>query len=566
MLSRLAVAALLTLSLGASAAADPLRIEAVIAPGAAPSGPLTGRLLVAISKDGGDDPRLQIKESYDSQQLFGEDVNGSVARTFVMDAAANGYPVEQLKDLPAGDYTVQAVFNVYDHFHRADGHTIDLPADHGEGQQWKEKPGNPYSSPIKLHLSPDGGAVRLILDKNFPAAKPADPDTPWLKHVHMKDDRLSKFWGRDVFLDAFVLLPQGWAEHPDAHYPVVVYQSHFSSSFRAMGSWSEAPPAAGLKDHDLEQARAAYAHYQQWTAGLLPHVILVQVNHANPFYDDSYAVNSANVGPYGDAINLDLIPEIERRFRGLGAGWARATYGGSTGGWEALATQVLYPDTYNGAWGLCPDPVDFHAYQAANLYDDENAYSRRGPFGSIDIVSDRAGDSEVNATMRGVNRYESAIGSHGRSAEQYDAWQAVFSPVGPDGYPARVYDKATGKIDKAVVAYWRDHYDLNFILKRDWPTLGPKLEGKLHVAVGDSDTYYLNNAVHMLETALKGTRAPHSDATFDYGSRAPHCYTGAEPDWARGLGVSAIERFLPDMAAHMVSSAPSGSDVKSWRY
>ena len=109
-----------------------------------------------------------------------------------------------------------------------------------------------------------------------------------------------------------------------------------------------------------------------------PRFLVIEIQHANPYYDDSYAVNSANLGPYGDAINKELIPYIEKKFRGLGTGWARFTYGGSTGGWEALATQVFYPDMYNGAFAACPDPIDFRAYTVINLYDgQERLYARR---------------------------------------------------------------------------------------------------------------------------------------------------------------------------------------------
>jgi hypothetical protein len=556
--------ALLIGAVGAQAA--PLRIEASITEAAAGKGPLTGRLLVAISKDTAQEPRFQIDESYTSQQLFGVDVRNNVGRTVVIDATANGAPIERLRDLPPGDYTVQAVFNRYETFRRADGHVLELPADKGEGQHWNRKPGNPLSKPVKLHLSPDGGTVRLVLDGRIPDVKPV-AETKLLKHLHIRNDRLSRFWGRDVYLDAYVLLPQGWAEHPDARYPLVLYQDHHEAEFGAGGSgWRETPPGSEVKDKDLPRARSGYAAFQAWTGGRLPKVILVSINHANPYYDDSYAVDSANIGPYGSAINQDLIPEIERRFRGMGQGWARAVFGGSTGGWETLATQIFYPDMYNGAWGFCPDSVDFHAYQAANLYDDANAYRRDGLFGSVEVVSDRDGDAGITATMRSVNQFERATGTHGRSAEQYDAWQAVYSPVGPDGYPAPVYDKVSGQIDKAVVAYWRDHYDLNFILKRDWATLGPKLEGKLHIAVGDSDTFYLNNAVHLMDEQLGKTRAPRSDAQFDYGARAPHCYTGATPEWARASSVGILERLLPQMTQHMLATAPQGADVKSWAY
>jgi hypothetical protein len=318
-----AIGLLIVFASSGFALAGPVRFEATLAPQATPPGPLTGRLLIAISKDTAAEPRLEIDEGYRSQQLFGVDVAASTQRTIVVDDRANGFPIERLTDLPPGDYLVQAVFNRYEQFHKGDGQALELPPDRGEGQHWNTKPGNPYSVPVRLHVAASGGVFPLLLDKTIPEVKTPDPDTPWLKHVHVKNQRLSAFWGRDVYLDAFVLLPQGWAEHPSAHYPVVIYQDHFSPRFRALGGWSEAPPAAGLSGAELDRARAAWAHYQHWTSGLMAKVIVIEVNHPNPFYDDSYAVNSVNIGPYGDAISLDLIPDLERRFRGMGAGWAR---------------------------------------------------------------------------------------------------------------------------------------------------------------------------------------------------------------------------------------------------
>jgi Putative esterase len=296
-------------------------------------------------------------------------------------------------------------------------------------------------------------------------------------------------------------------------------------------------------------------------------VIIAYVHSANPYYDDSYAVDSANVGPYGTAINNELIPAIEKQYRGIGQGWARATFGGSTGGWEALATQVFYPDKYNGAFVACPDPVDFHAYQNIDLYNDTNAFVRHGDFGDIPIAADRNPDGTIIANTGPENAFEYVLGTHGRSTEQWNIWQAVFSPAGPDGYPAQVVDPLTGAIDKKVVAYWHDHYDLTAILKRDWATLGPKLEGKLHIAVGDGDTYFLNNAVHLMQDELDKTRDPHSDAAFQYGPRMPHCYTGGPPEHTMiENNANWTQRVLPLVVDHMLATAPAGADVTSWRY
>src|SRR5262249_21303104 len=138
--------------------------------------------------------------------------------------------------------------------------------------------------------------------------------------------------------------------------------------------WREAPPAANARGVQRDTQAAAYAFYQAWNGPDFPRMIHVLVQHPTPYFDDSYAVNSANNGPYGDAITRDLIPYRGGTFRGMGQPWARVMTGGSTGGWEALGVQVFYPDDYNGAWALCPDPVDFRSYRSVNIYDEHNAY------------------------------------------------------------------------------------------------------------------------------------------------------------------------------------------------
>ena len=552
----------------------PLRLE-VIVPA---NHPLTGHLIVAIARKPAPEPRFAVTEEYTSAQAFGVDVEQLAPGVpVIVDSRTIGYPLEHLSDLPAGDYFIQGVFNIYDRFHLATGFDVELPPDRGEGQQWNMKPGNPFSKPQKVHLDPknDQPVTRLTLDQVIPQIDPIspvavdrDPTGKWLTFVSVHSAMLSRFWGREVSLGAWVLLPDGWAEHPNARFPLIVYQDHFHRDFRAGVGFSSRPrkPEAKESSHSEPRIDYSYQFFQDWTSGRLPRVIILYLQSANPYYDDSYDVNSANLGPYGDAITQEVIPEIEKRFRGIGAGWARATYGGSTGGWESLASQILYPDFYNGVWSSCPDPVDFHAYQNTNLYEDKNAYFRDGPFTRIPIADMREPDGSIVANMEPVNRREYVFGTRGRSAEQFDIWQAVFSPAGPDGYPKPVYDKLTGAVDSSVVNYWHDHYDLTAILARNWPILGPKLEGKLHLAVGDGDTWFLNNAVHRLQTTLEATRNPHSDATFDYGPRMPHCYTG-DPNLPMNVsGPTINQRVLPKMVEHMLATAPKGADVTSWRY
>jgi hypothetical protein len=182
---------------------------------------------------------------------------------------------------------------------------------------------------------------------------------------------LGEFWGRPVHLSAVVLLPEGFDEHPDARYPVLDRQGHFAATFN--GFRTKRSPAGG-RGGGPNAIDYPYKLDQDWSIGRMPHMLIVTTQDANPYYDDSYAVNSANLGPCGDAITQELYPCVEKTFRAIGQPWARVLYGGSTGGWEALAQQVFHPDYFNGAWVACPDPIDFHAFALTNLYEDQNAF------------------------------------------------------------------------------------------------------------------------------------------------------------------------------------------------
>jgi hypothetical protein len=531
------------------------------------SQPLDGRVLLIVSTTATPEPRHAVSEELNTQQIFGVDVDA--ARAAVIDGSTLGYPRDSFAQIPAGDYTVQAVLNIYETFHRSDGCTLKLPMDQGEGQHWSNKPGNLYSEPSKIHFDSSSAApVRLELTKTIPAIEPP-ADTKFIKHVRIESKLLSAFWGRPMYLGAIVLLPDGFDDHPDAHYPTLYYQDHFQQNFN---SFRTTPRAAGGNGGRGGRAGIDYPYklYQDWTAGRLPRMLIVITQDANPFYDDSYAVNSANVGPYGDALTQELYPYVEKQFRGIGEPWARTVYGGSTGGWRALALQVFYPDFFNGAWVFCPDPIDFNAYAMVNLYTDDNAFFAQSQWKRVPIPMMRDRNGTISSDMDDAIRFELVMGTRGRSAEQFDIWQAVYSPVGEDGYPALIIDPRTGAINHKVAAYWKEHYDLDYIMQRDWKTLGPKLIGKLHFAVGELDTYYLERAVHLTQQFLDSTRepgkGPYADATFDFGPGRPHGYSG---DIFLPAGVASgtlQQRLMPVMLEHMLRTAPSGADTKSWRY
>jgi hypothetical protein len=557
-----------------SAAPAGPRFAVRVAPGLA-SGPLDGRLLLLVSKDESQEPRFQIEDGPRSQQAFGIDVDGwapGAAATF--DPGVLGYPLESLGDLPAGTYTVQALLHKYETFHRSDGHTVKLPMDRGEGQQWNRAPGNLYSTPRPVRIDPAAtAAVEITLDKMIPAI-PDAPTTKYVRHERIQSERLTKFWGRPMYLGAHILVPEGFDAHPEARYPLVIYHGHFPQT---IDGFREEPPDPDLKPdyserfhwagYNRTQQEWAYQLYKDWTAPGYPRMLVVEIQHANPYYDDSYAVNSANLGPYGDAITYELIPYLEKKYRALGAGWARFMYGGSTGGWEAMAAQIFYPDEYNGAWCACPDPIDFRAYTVVDLYKDTNAYWREGPFLRVPRPGKRDYLGHVSGTIEQLNRMELVLGDKSRSGQQWDIWEAVYSPVGADGYPKRIWDKRTGVIDPQVAAHWRENYDLGYILRRDWNKgLGQKLAGKLSIYVGDMDNYYLNNAVYLVEEFLKSTRDPHYGGEVTYGDRAEHCWNG---DPTRPNAISRLryhQMFAPKIVARIEKSAPPGADLKSWRY
>jgi hypothetical protein len=250
-----------------------------------------------------------------------------------------------------------------------------------------------------------------------------------------------------------------------------------------------------------------------------PRMVAVTFQHPTPYYDDSYAVNSANNGPYGDALTKELIPYLEERFRIIAQPHARFLTGGSTGGWEALALQVFHPKFFNGTWVLYPDPVDFRRYQMSNVYEDDNAFEvPNGDWGKLVRPLSRNAEGQVTLTMREMSRLEAVLGSRVRSGQQLAAWDAAYGPVGKDGYPQPIWDPQTGKIDRQVALYMRDNgYDLRYNLEKNWPRIGPDLVGKIHVYCGDMDNYYLNLAVYLLEDFLKSADNPKSEAVFEYG-------------------------------------------------
>lgn len=535
---------------------------------------LDGRLLLVLADSHEVEPRFQVAYDLKAQPIFGKNVDHlKPNEPIVFSEDDFGFPYESLSDLKPGTYYVQAVLHIYDTFNLSTGHTVKLPMDRGEGQKWNKSPGNLYSKPVKIEVSKNSiPNIQIVLDQVIPEIVEPE-DTEWIKHIKMKSEVLSEFWGRDMYLGAHVLLPKGFNEHPEAKYPLMVFHGHFPSDF---GGFRTTPPDENLKPeysdrfgidgYNIIEQQEAYNFYKRWNEPDFPRFLIIEIQHPTPYYDDSYAVNSASQGPYGDAITYELIPYIENMFRGQGEGWARFLYGGSTGGWEALAVQVQYPEEYNGCFAACPDPIDFRAYCLNNLYEDDNAYYAKSNHNPVEIPGHRDYLGHISASMKAINHLELVLGDKSRSGEQYDIWEATYSPQGADGYPQRIWDKYSGEINHEVAEYWKENFDLRHILERDWDKLGEKLKGKIHIYCGDMDNYYLNNAVYLMEDFLESTTDPYYDGEVAYGDRAEHCWNGdpENPNHITRLRYNSM--YVPKIMKRIMESAPKGADLTSWRY
>lgn len=528
--------------------------------------PLTGRMFICIDPKNDNEPRIDAynfaRKRDPRVPFFSTDIDqlqpGQVA---VIDNKSLAYPLQSLDELKSGDYYVQALLNVYTRVHRADGHTIWVHMDHWEGQRWGFSPGNLFSEPRRVHLDPQhGGVIKLTLVKTIPPIL-LPKDTQWVKHIKLQSKILSDWWSYPMYLGATVLLPKGYDDHPNVHYPVLYQQSHFQidPAFGFATQQSNGPDLfAQMRKEAGGKQETGYQFYQSWDSNHFPRMIVVIFQHPTPYFDDSYAVNSANNGPYGDAIMKDLIPYVEKHFRIIAKPYARVLSGGSTGGWESLALQVYHPKFFGGTWTFYPDPVDFRRYGLANAYEDENAFIvPNAGYNSPERMFQRTPDGQPVATTRQITQMELASGTHGRSGAQIDIWDAVYGPVGADGYPRNLWDHRTGKIDHQVAIYMRDHgYDLRDYVQKNWHDIGPDLVGKLRIYCGDMDHFYLGDAVYLLEDFLKDAKDPSYAGEFVYG----------RPMKGHGWQPMTNAELIRMMAAHIAKNASPGENSSAWQY
>ncbi len=508
--------------------------------------PITGRVYAIISRN--DDKELRFQTGYTGVPIWGQNVYSlAPGEPGVIDDQSFGYPLRSIGDIPPGEYFVQGFINVYTEFKRSDGHTLWMHQDQWEGQHWNRSPGNLYSDVLKMHIDPrESSVVKIECNHVIPPVE-IPSDTKWVKRIKFQSDILTEFWGQPMYIGATILLPKGYDEHPDVHYPVNYIQGHFS--LRAPHGFRMDDPG-----EDDSRGRRGYEFQKYWLSDDAPRMIAVTFQHPCPYFDDSYAVNSPNVGPYGDAIMNELIPRLEENFRMIKKPYARVLSGGSTGGWESFAYQLYYPDFFGGTWTGCPDPIDFRRFQIQNIYEDPNMYYTEYEWLKVEIPETRSTDGDISFMMKDRCYYELAIGDKDRSGLQWAIWEALYTPVGADGYPMPMWNWLTGEIDREVAEEWKK-FDLGLYLRENWSWLGPKLVGKLHLYAGDMDNAYLNLGVVLVEEFLESTKEPYYHGVVEYGDGGGHCWMPR--------GAELFKLF----EAHISKNAVvAGDDPSKWQY
>ncbi len=481
----LAFASALLALASSSAIADPApshRLLTITLPASAPA-PVSGRLLVfaAPAKYAEEEAKGMPVDEVDIDQfdpgpvrVSATEISGLVpGGSTTVDVDALAWP-RGLSSLAPGKWYLQAVLDV-DHSYPYDG----------------RGPGDLTSAVVTLTIGPDATWPSFALTTKVPTRDPWAPGKrapesmrkalaaarPDVRPIDFVSDKLSAFWGRPIHLLGWVVLPPGYDPKSPAHYPTVYFTHGFTG--RLNGLLGQAALVHGLT-----------------ASGDIPPMIWVLLDESFPSGTHEFA-DSVNNGPWGAALTEELIPSLERDYRMDAVPTGRFVTGHSSGGWAALWLQTRYPKVFGGAWGTAPDTVDFRDYNTIDLYAPGANLYRSIAGKPIPFMTNT---DEIGFDIEASAKLERTLGDYGGQLASFD-W--VFSPRGSDGRAMPVFDRDSGAIDPDVARYWRDHYDISWIIKRDWQTLRPELDGKLHVIVGSADTFFLDRPVHLLEQVMQ---------------------------------------------------------------
>lgn len=386
-----------------------------------------------------------------------------------------------LDNIPEGEYYVQCVW-----YQNTDIANVNAP-------------GNYFGEKQKVSVS-DQLAINMTIDQVIPERTIVENELA--RMVDFKSDTLSKWWGRPVSLKASVLLPSGYDANKEyaIRYNVAGYGGRYDRVNRLLSD-------------------AAFMDW--WNLPESPQVINVYLDGEGPF-GDSYHMDSENSGPHGYALVYELIPHIEKTYRGTNTAKNRFIDGCSTGGWVSLGLQLYYPDFFDGVFSYSPDAVDFENYQLIDIYKDQNAFINETGY-LRPVMRDVSGEPWIS--MKDFVKYENVLGRSNTyldSGGQFSAHAALYSPKGANGLPIPLFDPLTGKIDSEVAEYWKK-YDFKIYLEENWETLGPKIAGKIYIWMGDMDHFYLNPATRSLDETFDNMVNPSSDAMVVFSAMEGHC-------------------------------------------
>jgi S-formylglutathione hydrolase FrmB len=473
---------LLLTSSAIAAQAPPVPVVFHVSLGQASATSVSGRLLVFAKPLGPADKRPVAAVNMDQIDTHATAIAAQEVAyldpgaTVELDADVTAFPTP-FSQLKPGRYAVQAVLD-RDHSYNYTGRG---PGDLVSGVVEMDLPGD-TAQPLTLGTAiPEADPLQPLFNvpealKQVYAAAKAD-----IQPIDFTSPALSRFWGRPVALRGWVLTPPDYAAHPGQRYPTVYYTQGFGGSLRSL--------------HDV-----AVARWHEMKTGKTPPMIWVGIDQSSPTGTSEF-VNSVNNGPWGQALTAELIPDLERQYRMDAKPSGRLLTGHSSGGWAVLWLQVTYPKLFGGAWPTSPDPSDFHYFLGINLYA-PNANVYRKPDGTPWPLARDKG--EMLVAVEDYTRREVVVGEYGG---QMASWEWDFSPRGAGGLPVPMFDRTTGAVDSAVIAYWKEHYDVVERLRRHWPELRRDLDGKIHLTVGSADTFYLDGSAHLLEATLKGLGA-----------------------------------------------------------
>ncbi len=469
-------------SLTAEAQSSSLKVVARVSKEISNNFHLKGRIFLFVSESNNREPRMNTWPNK-SNMIFAVNIeNWEAGKSFTFD---NSVPLVKSVDLslnkiPNGKYKIQVLW------------------DQDTNESNINAPGNLYSEAVSIDLN-ENQNLELQLTKIIQPTKLAEHKL--LKEVDIKSEILSKWWGKEMRLKAAVILPKNYFENPNQKYAVRYNIAGYG------GRYTRANRFLGNMDW--------------WTSEEAPEILNVYLDGEGPF-GDCYQLDSENSGPYGTALIKELIPFIEKVFRGKATPESRFVEGCSTGGWVSLALQLFYPDFFGGCFSYSPDQVDFENCQLINIYKDKNAFYNEYDY-LRPIVREVSGEPILS--QKDFIQFENVLGrsdTYVTSGGQFSAFTALFSPKGNDGLPKPMFDPITGEIDHEVAEFWRKH-DLKHYVETNWETLGPKIQGKVWIWAGDMDNFYLNPATRAFDEMLKTTENPKSDVSVSFTPMKGHC-------------------------------------------